>query len=163
MSTRPSPSPITIDRGYGSPIRSYLSNDVEDYSTPGDSYDGPGDYYYNGYYDPVHDAPSHHHGSPYYHWNHHRSYYTTIATKSGTDWYLYRAGTYDITGSNTGKIVTNGKTVSTLNFTSAGTLYVSTGDTVNIKAVSGAVELQDDTNIVGLPPATGLVGVRLTS
>ena len=151
MSTRPSPSPITIDRGYGSPIRSYLSNDVEDYSTPGDSYDGPGDYYYNGYYDPVHDAPSHHHGSPYYHWNHHRSYYTTIATKSGTDWYLYRAGTYDITGSNTGKIVTNGKTVSTLNFTSAGTLYVSTGDTVNIKAVSGAVELQDDTNIVWSP------------
>ena len=84
--------------------------------------------------------------------NYHRSYYTTISTKSGTDWYLYRAGDYDITGSNSGRIVTNHGGISgatalsgkTLNFTSAGTLYVSTGDTINIKAISGAVELQDD-------------------
>ena len=154
------PSPITIDRGYGSSIRSYLSKDVEDYSTPDDSYDGPGPYWYNGSINPYHEAPSHHHGAPYYHWNHHRSYYTTIATKSGADWYLYRAGDYDIIGPNSGKIVTNHEGVDgstalsgkILNFTSAGTLYVSTGDTVNIKAISGPVELQDDTTRITVSP-----------
>ena len=92
--------------------------------------------------------------------NYHRSYYTTIATKSGTDWYLYRAEDYDIIGSNSGSIVTNHGGVSgagalattTLNFTSAGTLYVSTGDTINIKAISGAVELQDDTTPTTVSP-----------
>ena len=92
--------------------------------------------------------------------NYHRSYYTTIATKSGADWYLYRAGDYDITDPNSGKIVINHGGVSgpaalattTLNFTSAGTLYVSTGDTINIKAISGAVELQDDTTPTTVSP-----------
>ena len=155
------PNPITIDRGYTNSIRSYLRQATEDYPGDNDAYDGPGDYYYNGGTDPSHVCGGHDHG--YYtpppgsywvhtHYNYHRSYYTTIATKSGADWYLYRAGDYDIIGSNSGRIVTNHGGVSgpaalattTLNFTSAGTLYVSTGDTINIKANHGAVELQDD-------------------
>ena len=96
----------------------------------------------------------------YDHWpaiqRYHYTTYVTIAKKSGADWYLYRAGNYDITGSNSGKIVTNHGGISgvatlattTLNFTGAGTLYVSTGDTINIKAISSAVELQDDTSTV---------------
>ena len=168
------PSPITIDRGYGSPIRSYMRLATEDYPIPGDSYDGQGPYYYNGNTDPVYVGPGHSHGhyvgSIWYidYWNHHRNYYTTIATKSGTDWYLYRAGDYDIIGSNSGKIVTNhggidgapALATKTLNFTSAGTLYVSTGDTINIKAVSGPVELQDnvDTVLSSVPPYWAWVG-----
>ena len=137
------PSPISINRSTTFDNISYCTDSNTEFPA---YYDGNADS--DPYVSCAHWRYDHYPSTPRYHY----TTYVTIAKKSGADWYLYRAGNYDITGSNSGSIVTNHGGVSgagalattTLNFTSAGTLYVSTGDTINIKAVSGAVELQGD-------------------
>ena len=137
------PSPISINRSTTFDNISYCTDSNTEFPA---YYDGNADS--DPYVSCAHWRYDHYPSTPRYHY----TTYVTIAKKSDADWYLYRAGNYDITGSNSGSIVTNHGGVSgagalattTLNFTSAGTLYVSTGDTINIKAVSGAVELQGD-------------------
>ena len=163
--------PIEIDlsdnNSYRNYYHTYTNSGYPTYTNPADSnfppYHSSGDIDPTYYYD-YHDHPLY---SGYYR-NYHHLVYRTAAFLSGSHWKLYRDDrNYNIRGAagrcletNHGGLSSHTGVASVLNFVNAGTLYVSTGDTINIKAISGAVELQDDISTVSsaVPPYWAWVG-----
>ena len=173
------PNPLDIDRGYSPNYRSYWSSWDEDYSGE-DLVDSFPSYSDNNFQrmDPSFRCSGHnHYSSPHHHFlhtNYHTAHYTTIATRGrviypvysgdppayapgGSDWYLYRNGSYRIMGGvSTQAIVTNHVGISTLTFASAGIVNVTPTDTVNVDASAGNVTLGNDTTWYGTPiPISG--------
>ena len=135
-------SPYKIDRGQHAPGK-YINYC---WSTEDNSYS---DYLYTNDSDVTLTLPGHGYTDGWMVWHPYHAYYHALAYGISDGWALwgnhlsYNTEYNVMGGSPTTAIITNGHTGAILNFTTAGTLEVTPSDTVNVKAVSGTVTVNN--------------------